>query len=66
VKIMNKKNLNPKNTKPVIRNNSINLPQLHEEQLAGGLGDRNAIAPQGLTRVWERCGGCSFDGDDAE
>jgi len=60
---MIKKNLNPTNSKPVIRKTAVSLPELHEEQLAGGLVNGNAIAPKwsGL----ERFGSCSFDGDDA-
>ena len=62
---MNKKNLTPKNVKPVIRKSSVSLPELHEEQLTGGTGgisDTNAIAP-----AWNVGTGafCSFEGDDA-
>ena len=58
---MNKKQLNPKNVKPVIRKTSISLPELHEEQLTGGISDnKNAIAP---TMCPCMCP-CSFDGDD--
>ena len=64
---MRNKNLSPKNTKPVVRKSSISLPELHEEQLTGGISDNSAITPTSL-HFKEMCFcSCSFegDGDDA-
>ncbi len=61
---MNNKNLSPKNSKPVIRKSSISLPELHEEQLTGGIADTTAIVP--ATGTKPRCFMCcSFEGDEA-
>ena len=67
---MDKKNLNPKQNSPVIRKTSISLPELHEEQLTGGMGKAgDAIEPrymyQDAAGKWVYSGFCSFDGDDA-
>jgi hypothetical protein len=61
--LKNKKNLTAKQQAPVIRKTSISLPELHEEQLTGGIADTNAIAPLGFFDLGD--GWCSFDGDDA-
>ena len=51
---MEKKSLNPKNVQPVIRKNSISLPELHEEQLTGSISNNGAIAPSHPPFVWQR------------